>query len=282
MFSNWFKTTLLMAAIVALFAAIGDLLGGRQGMVMALVLAGMMNLGAYWFSDKLVLSMYHAEPVPPSHPLYRIVAELAQRAQVPFPKVYIIPESQPNAFATGRSPEHAAVAATEGLLQALSEREVRGVLAHEMAHVKNRDILISTISATVAGAISYLAQFGLIFGGNRGRENSNPFLALLLLILAPIAATIIQFAISRTREFGADARGAEICGDPLALAHALEKIERIASGMPMATAQHHPETAQMMILNPLSAEGLSRLFSTHPPTAERIARLRQIAASGIA
>jgi heat shock protein HtpX len=277
---NWFKTTLLMAGIVALFGAVGALIGGQQGMIVALVLGGAMNLFAYWFSDKMVLRMYRAQEVDEhSAPqLYGMVRELAERAGIPMPRVYVIDEPQPNAFATGRNPHHAAVAATTGLLRLLSPRELRGVMAHELAHIKHRDILISTLSATVAGAISTLANFGLLFGGAQSREGGgNPVLALLVMLLAPIAAMLTQFAISRTREFGADRGGAEISGDPRALADALAKIEAYARGIPMETAEAHPATAQMMIVNPLSGGSLRGLFSTHPSTAERIARLRALA-----
>jgi len=208
--------------------------------------------------------------------LYNMVRDLAARAQLPMPKVYIIDEQQPNAFATGRNPENAAVAATTGIIQMLSERELRGVMAHELAHVKHRDILISTISATVAGAISMLAQFGMFFGG-RDDDRPNPVVAIAMMILAPLAGMLIQMAISRTREFGADKGGAEICGDPNALADALTKIDAYARGIPMHTAEVHPETAQMMIMNPLSGGGLRGLFSTHPSTQERVARLRAMA-----
>ena len=274
MYGNWFKTSLLMAAIVALFGAVGAMIGGRDGMLLALLFGGATNLWAYWFSDKMVLKMYNAREIDAaSSPyLYNMVRELAQRAELPMPKVYIIDEAQPNAFATGRNPEHAAVAATTGILRLLSERELRGVMAHELAHVKNRDILISTMSATVAGAISVLAQFGIFFGG-RGENRPHPALAILMMILAPLAAMIIQMAISRTREFGADRGGAEISGDPEALASALAKIEAYARGTPMAVAEKHPATAQMMIMNPL-AGNMRGLFSTHPDTRERIARLR--------
>jgi heat shock protein HtpX len=278
MFGNWIKTSILMAGIVALFGAVGAMLGGRQGMLMALMFGGAMNLWAYWFSDKMVLKMYRARQVDEtSSPyLYNMVRDLAARAQLPMPKVYIIDEAQPNAFATGRNPENAAVAATSGIIQMLSERELRGVMAHELAHVKNRDILISTISATVAGAISMLAQFGMFFGG-RDEERPNVVLQILVMILAPLAAMVIQMAISRTREFGADHEGSDISGDPEALASALAKIDAYAKGIPMHTAEQHPETAQMMIMNPLSGGGLRGLFSTHPTTEERIARLRQMA-----
>ena len=280
MFGNWLKTGLLMAAIVALFGVVGAVIGGQQGMLIALLFGGLTNLWAYWFSDKMVLSMYHAQEVDEltSPYLFRMMRELAQRAGIPMPKVYIIPEAQPNAFATGRNPEHAAVAVTTGILELLNERELRGVLAHELAHIKNRDILISTMSATVAGAISALANFGMFFGGrDENGQPTNPILLLLVVLLAPIAAMIIQMAISRTREFGADAGGAAISGDPLALASALAKIEAYVQGIPLPTAEMHPETAQMMIANPLRGGGVMRLFATHPSTEERIARLQAIA-----
>lgn len=280
MIGNWFKTGILLAGIVALFGAIGGLIGGQQGMLIALVIGGGMNIFAYWFSDKMVLKLYRAREVDEhSAPqFYNMIRELAQRAQLPMPRVYLIDEAQPNAFATGRNPEHAAVAATTGILRLLTARELRGVMAHELSHVKNRDILISTISATIAGAISTLAHFGMFFGGRSDqREGGNPLLALLVMIVAPIAAMLIQFAISRTREFGADRGGAEISGDPHALADALAKIEAYARGTPMAPAEQHPETAQMMIINPLSGGGVRGMFSTHPSTEERIMRLRAMA-----
>ena len=279
MIGNWFKTTILMAGIVALFGAVGGALGGTQGMVLALAIGGAMNFFAYWFSDKMVLRMYRAREVDETSApqLYNLVRELATRAELPMSRVYLIDAAQPNVFATGRNPQHAAVAATTGILRLLSPRELRGVMAHELAHVKHRDILISTVSATIAGAISTLAQFGLFFGAGRGREGGNPLFAILVMILAPIAAMLIQFAISRTREFGADRGGAEISGDPHALADALVKIDRYARGIPMETAETHPATAQMMIINPLSGGGLKGLFSTHPSTEERVERLRAIA-----
>lgn len=279
MFGNWLKTSILMAGILALFGVVGGMLGGKTGMLLALVFGGAMNLWAYWFSDKMVLRMYNAREVDGSTSpyLYNMVADLARRAELPMPRVYIIDEAQPNAFATGRNPDHAAVAATSGIIRMLSERELRGVMAHELAHVKNRDILISTISATVAGAISALAQFGMFFGGSRDDERPNPIVSIIIMILAPIAGMLIQMAISRTREFGADRGGAAISGDPEALASALAKIDAYARGIPMHTAEAHPETAQMMIMNPLSGGGLRGLFSTHPATEERIARLRALA-----
>lgn len=276
MFGNWLKTSILMAGIVGLFGALGMLLGGQTGMLTALLFAGAMNLYVYWFSDQMVLKMYKAQAVDASTApaFYAMVAELAQRAGLPMPKVYIIDEAQPNAFATGRNPEHAAVAATTGIIRLLSPRELRGVMAHELTHIKHRDILISTLSATVAGAISALAQFGMLFNGNNdGERNVHPAVAILLMIVAPVAAMLIQMAISRTREFDADQGGAEISGDPEALASALRKIEAYAQGVPMTTAEQHPETAQMMIINPLSGEGVKTLFATHPATGERVARL---------
>jgi len=273
---NLLKTAVLMAAITALFMAIGALLGGRAGMMLALAVALGMNFFSYWFSDKMVLKMYNAQEVDEASApqFYRMVRELAQRAQLPMPRVYLINEDAPNAFATGRNPEHAAVAATTGILRVLSERELRGVMAHELAHVRHRDILISTISATMAGAISMLANFAMFFGGrdSEGRPH-NPIVGLLVMLLAPLAASLIQMAISRAREFEADRGGAEISGDPQALASALQKIHRYAQGMPMEAAERHPETAQMMIMNPLSGGGLRSLFSTHPSTEERVARL---------
>lgn len=278
MLNNWFKTTLLMAAIVVLFGAVGMALGGRTGMVIALLFGGAMNLFAYWNSDKMVLRMYNAREVDAQTggTFHALVADLARRAGLPMPRVYIIDEAQPNAFATGRNPEHAAVAATTGIMRILSERELRGVMAHELAHVKHRDTLISTISATVAGAISALAQFGMFFGGG-DRERPNFAVQLIVMILAPLAAMLIQMAISRAREFGADQGGAEISGDPEALASALSKIEAYARGTPMEAAELHPETAQMMIINPLSGGDLQGLFRTHPATEQRVARLLALA-----
>jgi len=240
-----------------------------------------MNVYAYWFSDKMVLRMYNAREVDAqSAPkFYGMVKELAANAGLPMPRVYLIDEAQPNAFATGRNPENAAVAATTGIMQILSERELRGVMAHELAHVKHRDTLISTISATIAGAISSIAQFGMLFsGGHQDREGGvHPAVAILIMILAPIAAMLIQMAISRSREFEADRAGAQISGDPGALASALQKIHNYAHRVPLAAAEQHPETAQMMIINPLSAEGIKGLFSTHPQTEERVARLMAMA-----
>jgi heat shock protein HtpX len=241
-----------------------------------------MNFFSYWFSDTMVLKMYNAREVDATTApqFYRMVQELAQKAQLPMPKVYLINEGAPNAFATGRNPEHAAVAATTGILNILSEREMRGVMAHELAHVKHRDILISTVSATMAGAISMLANFAMFFGGrdSEGRP-ANPIAGIAVALLAPLAASLIQMAISRAREFEADRGGAEISGDPQALASALQKIHRYAQGggATMEAAERHPETAQMMIMNPLSAGGLRGLFSTHPAMEERVARLMEMA-----
>lgn len=282
MIGNWLKTGILMAGILALFGALGGVIGGQQGMLVALAIGGAMNFFAYWYSDKVVLSLYRAQEVDATSApqLYRMVHDLAARAGLPMPRVYLIDQDQPNAFATGRDPEHAAVAATTGILRLLTPRELRGVMAHELAHVRHRDTLISTITATMAGAIATLANFGMFFGhANDDREGGgNPILAILVMIVAPIAAMLIQFAISRTREFGADRGGAEISGDAHALADALAKIDAYARGIPMPAAEAHPATAQMMIINPLSGGGLSGLFSTHPATEERITRLRAMAA----
>ena len=277
---NWIKTFMLMAAITALLGVIGALLGGKTGMLLALVFAAATNFFAYWFSDTMVLRMYNAQQVDETTApeFVAMVRELATNAQLPMPRVYLIDEAAPNAFATGRNPEHAAVAATTGILRVLSKRELRGVMAHELTHVKHRDILISTISATLAGAVSALAQFGMLFGG-RGTDDrpANPVVSLLVMLLAPLAAALIQMAISRAREFEADRGGAEISGDPEALASALDKIERYAKGEVLTAAQEHPATAQMMIINPLSGGGLRGLFSTHPDTRERVARLMAMA-----
>lgn len=280
---NWMKTAILMAGIMALFGLIGSYFGGKSGMLLALLFGGAMNFYAYWFSDQAVLKMYNAQEVDAqSAPqFYTMVADLAARAGLPMPRVYLIEEDQPNAFATGRNPEHAAVAATTGILRLLSARELRGVMAHELAHVQHRDILISTISATLAGAISSVAQFATMFGGrDQNGRPVNPIAAIALSLLAPVAASLIQMAISRAREYEADRGGADIAGDPNALADALQRIEAYAQGIPMPVADAHPETAQMMILNPLSGGGLSSLFSTHPPTEERIARLRAMGQHG--
>jgi heat shock protein HtpX len=277
---NLMKTAILMAAITALFMLLGQMLGGRSGMMLALVIALGLNFFSYWFSDKIVLRMTNAREVDEQTAPHfvRMVRELATKAGLPMPRVYLIDEQAPNAFATGRNPQHAAVAATTGIVQLLSERELRGVMAHELAHVRHRDILISTISATMAGAIGMLANFAMFFGGrdSEGRP-ANPIAGILVAILAPIAASLIQMAISRAREFEADRGGAEISGDPQALASALQKIHRYAQNIPMQAVERHPETAQMMIMNPLSGGALRGLFSTHPSTEERVERLLAMA-----
>ena len=272
-----------MAAITALFVVIGRFIGGQSGMFIALALAVAMNFFSYWFSDKMVLKMYNAQEVDATTApeYYNMVKELAGRANLPMPRVYLIDDNAPNAFATGRNPEHAAVAATTGILRALNARELRGVMAHELAHVKHRDILISTIAATMAGAVSSLANFAMFFGGRdeEGRP-SNPIASIAVMFLAPMAAALIQMAISRAREFEADRGGAEISSDPLALAAALDKIHKYAAGIPFEAAESHPATAQMMIINPLFGGGISKMFSTHPATEERIARLNEMARTG--
>ncbi len=274
---NLFKTFMLMALLMGLALLIGDALGGTSGMMTAFVIAALMNFGSYWFSDKIVLAMYGARPISEGDApgLYNVVRRLAASAQLPMPKVYIIPPEQPNAFATGRDPEHAVVAVTDGILRILTDEELEGVLAHELAHVKHRDILIGTIAATVAGAIMMLSRMALFFGGGRDRENGNPFGALLAIVLAPIAALLIQMAISRGREYEADAGGARFCGNPHYLANALRKLQRGAKAVPMDA---NPATAHMFIVNPFSAGGVASLFSTHPPIEERIARLERMQA----
>ena len=282
---NLVRTGLLLAALTALFAMVGLLVGGEAGMVMALVLAGVGNLFAWWNADRLVLAWHRARPITPaSEPgLYRLVAELAARAGMPTPRVYLIDSPQPNAFATGRNPAHAAVAVTRGLLDLLDQEELAGVIAHELAHIRHRDTLTMTVAATLAGAISALANMvfwfgGLFYGGERRDHPLGLVGTLLLLMLAPLAATLIQLAISRTREFAADRGGAEICGNPLWLARALEKIEAYARRRPLATAELHPETAPLFIVNPLAGEGgIAALFQTHPPTEARIRRLLELA-----
>ena len=281
---NYTKTFMLMAAITALFVFIGGTIGGQSGMIFALVMAAGMNFFSYWFSDKMVLKMYNAQEVDATSApaFYNMVQELATKADLPMPRVYLINEDAPNAFATGRNPAHAAVAATTGIIRALSPAELRGVMAHELAHVKHRDILISTISATMAGAISSLANFAMFFGGRDEEGNrTNPIVNMAVMILAPMAAAMIQMAISRSREFEADRGGATLCDDPMALASALNKIQQYAAGIPFNAAQTHPATAQMMIINPLFGGGLSKMFSTHPATEERIARLEEMARTGV-
>ncbi|GJQ58523.1 MAG: zinc metalloprotease HtpX [Candidatus Scalindua sp. AMX11] len=271
---NGFKTFLLMVALMALLMGAGFLIGGYQGVTIALLIGLAINFISYWFSDKIVLSMYRAHRVEiNSHPqLYRTIEKLAQRAGLPMPAIYIIPQQQPNAFATGRNPQHAAVAVTTGIMETLSEQELSGVLGHELAHIKNRDILISTIAAAIAAAISYLGYMGL-FGGGRHQRRDNAMFGLLLIILGPLAAMLVQMAISRTREYKADRDGAEICGNPEYLASGLGRISGIIKQVPMDA---NPATAHMFIVNPLRGGGLASLFSTHPPIEKRIEKLRSM------
>jgi heat shock protein HtpX len=277
---NTMRTGLLLAAMTGLFLAVGYLLGGQQGMMIAFLFAMGTNLFAYWNADKMVLSMYGAREVSRADApqYYGIVERLAQRAGLPMPRVYIMENPQPNAFATGRDPQHAAVAATTGLLSMMNRDEIEGVMAHELTHVKNRDTLVMTVTATLAGAISMLANWGLFFGGGRDRNNPlGPLGSILMMVLAPIAAMLVQMAISRTREYGADRGGAEISGKPLALASALVKLDSAAHSIPNRMAEANPATAHLFIINPLSGAGMDNLFSTHPNTGNRIAALQQIA-----
>ena len=274
---NTMKTFLLMGILTVMLVFIGRLLGGEGGMIMAFVLAAVMNFGTYWFSDKLVLRMYKAQPVTQADApdLYQMVQELSNRANLPMPKVYVIPSDQPNAFATGRNPQNAAVAVTQGIMSTLTRDELRGVIGHELAHVKHRDILVGTVAATMAGAISMIAnmaQWAMIFGGGRSSddEGGHPVAGLAMMIVAPIAAMMVQMAISRSREFLADEGGAQIAGNPLSLSSALRKLDAKAHQIPM---QASPATAHMFIVNPLTGGGLMKLFSTHPPMEERVARL---------
>jgi len=277
---NTLKTTFLMALLTVLLVTVGGALGGEGGMMMAFIFALVMNGVSYWFSDKIVLRMYGAKEIEPDEApkLHRIVQELTLRAKMPMPKLYLIPQEAPNAFATGRDERHAAVAVTEGILRILDETELRGVLAHELSHIKNRDILVGTIAATMAGAISMLANmahWGMIFGGRGSddREGGHPIVALAMIIVAPLAALLVQMAISRSREFGADATGAAVSADPLSLANALRKLQRGVERTPM---EANPATAHMFIVNPLTGGGLMTLFSTHPPLEERVRRLEEM------
>lgn len=282
--SNVFKTGLLLAVLTAMLVLAGGAIGGQRGMLMAFVIALAMNFFSYWFSDKIVLKMYGAKPIDEAQApqLHAMVRRLAQRAQIPVPKIYIIPNDTPNAFATGRNPEHAAVAVTEGIMRILEEEELEGVLAHELSHVANRDVLISTIAATLAGAITYLAhmaQWAAIFGGRSHDDEEgggNPFVLMIFAMLAPLAAMLVQFAVSRAREFQADATGARLAGRPWPLAKALEKLEVAAHMRPLPA---NPATAHLFIVNPLTGQRLMRLFSTHPSTEERVARLRSMRVS---
>ncbi len=276
---SYAKTGILLAALSAVFLLVGEAIGGQQGLVIAFVFAAVMNMGSYWYSDRIVLTMYRGRPVPPDHRLTRIVERLAMRANLPMPKVYVLPSQSPNAFATGRSPKHASVAATEGLLAILDDEELEGVMAHELAHVAHRDILVQSVAATIGAAIMMLASmarwaaiFGL--GGRDDRDGGGPVALLATALLAPLAAMIIQAAISRSREFAADGGGARIAGSPAGLARALRKIEAAVARVPMAA---NPATAHLFIMQPVAGRrGLMSLFSTHPPTEERIRRLMRI------
>lgn len=274
---NQLKTLILLAALGGLLVVLGGYMGGKNGATIALVIAIALNFGSYWFSDRIVLSMYNAQEVNESQApdLYRMVQQLAHKAELPMPKVYIIPDESPNAFATGRNPEHAAVAVTEGIMRILTWEELAGVIGHELGHVKNRDILIQSVAATIGAAITYIAQFGFLFGGRSDDEEGRGSIlgSILMMILAPMAAMIIQMAISRSREYIADQTGAEICGHPNWLASALAKLQRGSEAIPMDA---NPSTANMFIVSPLSGSTMANLFSTHPPMEERIARLKKM------
>ncbi len=278
------KTLLLMAGLSAVLIIMGNALGGRQGVLIALVFAVIMNVGSYWFSDKIVLSMYRARELDPGDApmVHQIVEELAQRAGVPKPRLFIVPQEAPNAFATGRDPEHGVIAVTEGIMRLLPPEQLRGVLAHEMAHIAHRDILIQSIAGILGAAITAIAnmlQWAMIFGGNRDEEGNgtNPLAAIAMMILGPLAATLIQMAISRRREYMADASGAEYCADPMALANALNNLDAYSRHIPM---QANPATENMFIVSPLTGDTLRRMFSTHPPMEERIANLQDMARTG--
>jgi heat shock protein HtpX len=281
---NTLKTTLLMTVLTVMLVLVGGLIGGNNGMIFAFVFALAMNFGSYWFSDKIVLAMYRAKEITREQnpTIFEIVQDLTTRAGLPMPRIYMIDSEQPNAFATGRDPQHAAVAVTNGIMQLMPKNEIRGVIAHELSHVKHRDILISSIAATIAGAITMLAnmaQWAMIFGGFGGRssrddEGSNPIAALVMIIVAPIAAMMVQMAISRSREYDADKGGAEMSGDPMALANALRRLETAKEEIPMKAT---PATAHMFIINPLSGKSFRNMFSTHPPIEDRIARLEEMA-----
>jgi len=278
---NYFRTALLLAGLTALFMGVGYWIGGASGAIIALVVAAATNLFTYWNSDRMVLSMYGAHQVDANSApeLINLVAELARRADLPMPRVFLMDNPQPNAFATGRNPQNAAVAVTTGLVQSLGREELAGVIAHELSHIKNHDTLLMTITATIAGAVSMLAQFGMFFGGRRNSNNGLGMIgSLALMILGPLAAMLVQMAISRTREYAADNLGARIAGQPMWLASALAKIENAAHQVPNEEAERNPATAHMFIINPLSGHGVDSLFSTHPSTGNRIAALQQLAA----
>lgn len=279
---SYFRTATLLAGLAALFMGVGYLLGGATGAMIALVVAAGTNLFAYWNSDRMVLSMHGAQEVDANYApdLHRMVAELAARAQLPMPKVYLMDNPQPNAFATGRNPQNAAVAVTTGLMQQLTREELAGVVAHELAHIKHHDTLLMTITATIAGAISMLGQFGMFFGGNRNNNGPGMIGSIALMILAPLGAMVVQMAISRTREYAADEMGAKICGQPMWLASALQKIDNAAHQIPNEDAERAPATAHMFIINPLSGRGMDNLFSTHPSTQNRVAALQRLRPSG--
>ena len=279
---NQTRTFMLMAAMAAIFMGLGYMLGGRSGATIALVMAAAMNIFAYWNSDKMVLKMHRAQEVGAGHPLFEIVQPLALRAGLPMPRVYIVEQDQPNAFATGRNPENAAVAATSGLMRMLDRDEVAAVMAHELAHVKNRDTLVMTVTATLAGAISMLGNFALFAGGNRGNGQSNALVAIIAMIVAPIAAALVQMAISRTREYGADEMGADISGQPLKLASALQKLQEAAHRIPNPVAQANPAAASLYIIEPGIGGVRDNLFSTHPAAENRIAALEELAGRPLA
>jgi len=277
---NYFRTAMLLAGLTALFMGVGYLIGGAGGAMIALLIAAATNLFTYWNSDRMVLSTYGAHEIDraAAPELYDLVALLASRAGLPMPRVFLMDEAQPNAFATGRNPENAAVAVTTGLVQSLSREELSGVIAHELAHIRNHDTLLMTITATIAGAISMVAQFGMFFGGHRNNNGLGIIGSILMMILAPLGAMLVQMAISRTREYAADNLGARIAGEPMWLASALVKIENTAHQVPNYDAERNPATAHMFIINPLSGHGVDNLFATHPSTENRIAALQQLAA----
>jgi heat shock protein HtpX len=275
---SYLRTAILLAGLTALFMGVGYLIGGASGAMIALVVAAGTNLFAYWNSDRMVLSMYGAHEVDArtAPDLHRLVADLAARAGLPMPRVFLMDNPQPNAFATGRNPQNAAVAVTTGLVQSLNREELSGVVAHELAHIKHHDTLLMTITATIAGAISMLAQFGMFFGGNRNNNGTGIIGSIAMMILAPLGAALVQMAISRTREYAADEMGARICGQPMWLASALAKIDNAAHQVPNMEAERAPATAHMFIINPLSGQGMDNLFATHPSTQNRIAALQRL------